>query len=111
MVREIAAQYDFPYDSTLRVLRQLAKAQLVTAHRGIKGGFSLNIPSSKISLLTVMEIILGPLDAYDPLPGSSSTGDKEFREVVVKDLNKIGQVLKKELSERTISTYTRMSLR
>jgi Rrf2 family protein len=62
MVREIAQHLQLPYDSVLKVLRQLAKARVVTAHRGSKGGFSLRRPGTEITFLDVIEVIDGPLD-------------------------------------------------
>lgn len=68
MAKQIAVAYQIPYDSTLRILRQLAKAGLVRAHRGCKGGFSLKRDPRKISLLEIVTAIDGRIDLTDPLP-------------------------------------------
>ena len=65
MVREICRECNLPYDSTMKVMRQLTRARLVNAHRGSKGGFTLRLPSHEISFLKIIEAIEGPLETGD----------------------------------------------
>lgn len=62
MVREICRECNLPYDSTMKVMRQLTRARLVNAHRGSKGGFTLRVPAGEISFLKIIEAIEGPLE-------------------------------------------------
>ncbi|MDZ4724470.1 MAG: Rrf2 family transcriptional regulator [candidate division Zixibacteria bacterium] len=74
---EIARAYNIPYDSTMKVLRQLAKSGLVMAHRGFKGGFSLRKTAQEISLGDVVESIEGSIEVRDPL--ADTVGDGMIR--------------------------------
>ena len=98
MVREIAEHLQLPYDSVLKVLRQMAKARLVTAHRGSKGGFSLRKPGGEITFLDVIEIIDGPLDAEHHPVVKGSHGKPIANDILVEATSQ----LKKLLSRGTI---------
>lgn len=65
MVREICRECNLPYDSTMKVMRQLTRARLVNAHRGSKGGFTLRLPAHEINFLKIVEAIEGPLETGD----------------------------------------------
>ena len=77
MTREIAEKYSIPYDSTLKTLRQLSQAGLVTPHRGCQGGFTLARKAEEISLLNVVEAIDGPVEHGIGMPGGF--GDEALR--------------------------------
>jgi Rrf2 family protein len=61
MIETIAAEMGIPRSFLAKILQRLAKAELVKSFRGVKGGFQLNRPPSKISLLHVLEAIEGPV--------------------------------------------------
>ncbi|HUT54358.1 MAG TPA: Rrf2 family transcriptional regulator [bacterium] len=46
-----------------KVLQRLAKGGLVKGSRGPRGGFRLNRPADEITLLTVYELIEGPIES------------------------------------------------
>ena len=78
MVRELCDSFDFPYDSVLKILRQLSRSRILLTHRGSKGGFTLRENLEDINLLTLIESIEGPVEVLDPLP--DELGDKKLRE-------------------------------
>ena len=78
MVRELCDAFDFPYDSVLKILRQLSRARLLLTHRGSKGGFTLRVDLKDINLLVLIEAIEGPVEVMDPLP--DELGDKKLRD-------------------------------
>jgi Rrf2 family transcriptional regulator, iron-sulfur cluster assembly transcription factor len=57
----VAAQWDIPESYLRKISAQLAKARLLTTHRGVGGGLSLARPAEEITLLDVMEAVEGPL--------------------------------------------------
>ena len=70
MVREICRECGLPYDSTMKVMRQLTRARLVNAHRGSKGGFTLRASAGDISFLKIIEAIEGPIATGDRRDGT-----------------------------------------
>ncbi len=60
-VKQIASRLKVSEAHLSKVLQRLAKAGVVRSARGPKGGFVLNRPAGKITLLEVYEAIEGPL--------------------------------------------------
>lgn len=58
---ELAAMQEVPRAVARSVLSDLARAGLVTARKGARGGMGLGAPPESISLLAVVEAIEGPI--------------------------------------------------
>lgn len=59
--RRISERTHLPQTTVSKVLKGLLRAELVDAHRGLCGGYSLSRPSEEISLLHIIESMDGPL--------------------------------------------------
>ncbi len=59
--RDLADRSRLPRPTVGKVLKTLARAGLVVASRGTKGGYSLAKPPSQISVAEIIEAIEGPL--------------------------------------------------
>ena len=46
---------------TLKILHKLAVAGIVTSYKGVNGGYVLAVPTSELTLKTVIELIDGPI--------------------------------------------------
>lgn len=57
--REMAAAENLPADYTEKVLRRLRQAGIVTASRGVTGGFALARPTSEISVKDIIDATEG----------------------------------------------------
>ncbi len=57
---DIAQKYDIPLEYLLKILQQLARADVLRSKRGPRGGFSLAKTTNKISLLEVIEAVDEP---------------------------------------------------
>ena len=77
-----------PEKFLLQILRNLAAHGILASTRGVDGGYSLDRPPSKISLLEVIEAIDGPLvstlPSGDGLPSESFERLKEAISEVTK---------------------------
>jgi len=109
---EIASRLEVSAAHLSKVLQRLAKADLVRATRGPRGGFMLEKNPEKITLLEVYEAIEGPLNSIDclfstPICGGQKCimggllekGNREIREYLEKTrLSDLGNVysIKKE---------------
>jgi len=59
--RDIAQNYAIPTELLAKVLQRLSKCDLVTAHQGRGGGYSLARPTGAISITEVVEAVEGPI--------------------------------------------------
>ncbi|MBK9168031.1 MAG: Rrf2 family transcriptional regulator [Bryobacterales bacterium] len=58
---ELAEASEVPPQFMAKVLQAMSRADLITSHRGIHGGFELARPANRITVLDVVEAIEGPL--------------------------------------------------
>jgi Rrf2 family protein len=68
--RDIAKQMDIPDQFLGKIAQQLARAGLVEIIQGAKGGYRLRLPPSKITLLAVVEAVIGEIFLNDCLMNS-----------------------------------------
>jgi len=63
--QEIARQADIPAHFLAKIAQDLAKAGLIEIRQGARGGFALSRPPSAISLLEVVETMIGEIQLND----------------------------------------------
>jgi Rrf2 family protein len=70
--RDISEQMEIPDQFLGKIAQQLARAGLIEIVQGARGGYRLLLSPSKISLLTVVETVIGRIFLNDCLmnPGS-----------------------------------------
>ena len=59
--RDLAVQTQIPEPTASKVLKQLARAGVVTSQRGAKGGYALSRSPDRIGVNEVIEAIEGPI--------------------------------------------------
>jgi Rrf2 family protein len=59
--REISEQYQIPLELMAKILQRLARRGYLSSHQGIRGGYQLAQPASRISIADIIEAIDGPL--------------------------------------------------
>ena len=59
--QKISKEYNIPLEYLLKILLQLAKANILRSKRGPNGGFVLARDAKKISLLEIIEAVSGPM--------------------------------------------------
>ena len=57
----ISEAYKLPERFVLTILRSLVRDGVLTSVRGVRGGYKLGRPASKITLLDIIEAVDGPL--------------------------------------------------
>jgi Rrf2 family protein len=55
--KEIAVQYEIPYDLLAKVLQKLAKAGIINSQQGVHGGYALVRRPNEIHVSSIMSII------------------------------------------------------
>ncbi len=75
--REIAEQADIPSHFLAKIARELAKAGFLEIRQGSRGGFILLKPPEKITMLEVVETMIGEIYLNDCVvrPGSCKISD------------------------------------
>jgi len=59
--KEMAEQYNIPYDILGKVLQVLSKKEIIRSVQGVKGGYMMMRPLKEISLQQVIEAVDGPI--------------------------------------------------
>lgn len=63
--KEICQQFDIPFDPTSRVLQIMAQQGILEAEQGARGGYRLRGDNSKLTLLELNNMLVGPLAITD----------------------------------------------
>lgn len=69
---ELAAEARLPLPMVSKILKALARQELLRSQRGVKGGYSLAIAAEEISITQVIEALEGPIgitECIDDTPG------------------------------------------
>ncbi len=67
LLDDLAAAIRVPKEYMRKVFQQLARKRLVTARRGVKGGYRLSRPPEELTLKEVVEALEGSLPLYNCL--------------------------------------------
>ena len=70
-VRSVAEKKGIPYSFARSIQHDLVRAGIVGSVRGSRGGMTLSIDPSKVTLLQVVEAIQGPILTSSPFDGPS----------------------------------------
>ncbi|MDF1793705.1 MAG: SUF system Fe-S cluster assembly regulator [Thalassobaculaceae bacterium] len=79
-VRTAAALSDstsVPLPSVSKVLKIMAHSTLVTAHRGAKGGYSLDRPASAVTMTEIIQALEGPIALTACVDGAEESCEVE----------------------------------
>lgn len=68
-VREIANDYQLPYEFLKKIAGKLKEARLVKVKEGAAGGHGLAIPAREITLAEIVEVFQGPIHLIDHTVG------------------------------------------
>jgi len=70
--RDLSGETGLPLPMVSKILKALAKGGLLTSHRGVKGGYSLSRPASRISMADVIAALEGPIAMTECMSGPAS---------------------------------------
>jgi FeS assembly SUF system regulator len=59
--REVAERCALPLPMVSKIMRSLARADVLTSHRGVTGGYSLGRPVEELTVAEVIRAIEGPI--------------------------------------------------
>ncbi len=99
----IAARTGVPRPSASKLLKQLAKAGILTSHRGAKGGYSLSRAPEQVSVAALVAAVDGPISLADCLDGPSGICELESFCSVRGPWQKISDAIRVALEEVTLA--------
>ena len=71
-VKEVCEQYKSPFDVTSRAMQQMASKGILKSEKGVNGGYRIMEDLNTVSMLTLVEVLLGPVHVAKCLPGDGS---------------------------------------
>ena len=99
----IAAQTGVPRPSASKLLKLLAKAGILTSHRGAKGGYALAHAPDRVSVAALVAAVDGPISLADCLDGPSGICELESFCSVRGPWQKISDAIRVALEEVTLA--------
>jgi FeS assembly SUF system regulator len=100
--RDIADRSKLPQPTVGKVLKTLARAGLVVASRGKKGGYTLAKPAKEISIADIIEAIEGPIALTECSDPAASTCGMESCCPVRSHWQKISSVVRRALQSLSL---------
>ena len=101
--KEIAVRTDVPPDFLAKIAQQLARAGIIEILQGATGGYRLLADPSKITLLSVIEAIIGEISLNDCVGRPESCQNSTLC-TVHRVWNKANQQLRATLQEANFAT-------
>ena len=71
--RDVAAEVHLPLPTVSKLLKTFARAGLLTAHRGVKGGYSLARKPQEITVADIVTALEGPISMTECISGERDT--------------------------------------
>lgn len=102
--RRIADVSCLPSPTVARVLKQLSRAGLVQAARGVHGGYSLSRRPSQVSLAEVLSVFEGPV-AVTECAGQTSGCFLENRCPTKSNWTRLNQVIHRSLEGVSLESF------
>lgn len=109
---DIAEAQGIPPSFMAKILRSLVRARLLRSSRGVHGGFALAKPSTRITLLDVVEAIEGPLSLTNCTPdpaGCARSDECPATSVWLEVQQKMAEVLRSTSIEDLIVVQRRIA--
>ena len=99
----IAARTGVPQPSASKLLKVLARAGILTSHRGVKGGYVLSRAPEQVSVAALVAAVDGPISLADCLDGPTGTCELESFCSVRGPWQKISDAIRVALEEVTLA--------
>ena len=106
-VRDVAIMTAVPQPTVSKVLKQLARAGIVSSARGANGGYRLSRPPEQISVVQVIEALEGPIAVTECSGETRGLCTHEARCGVRANWERINQAVYQALSGISLADMTR----
>jgi len=108
---DLAEKSELPMPTVAKVLKNLAKSGLITAHRGAAGGYRLARRTTEISVADIIEAMDGPIAITDCSDGSAHD-DCKIKGVcpLSAGWNKVNAAIRKALEDVSLAEMSTVPL-
>jgi len=106
--RELSERSSLPLPTVSKVLKSLAKANLIESHRGVKGGYQLARAPEEIRVTDMIDALEGPI-AMTECSGETEHCIYDQHCPVKTPWQKINLVVRNALSQMTLQDLGRLS--
>ncbi|WP_138381206.1 SUF system Fe-S cluster assembly regulator [Luteithermobacter gelatinilyticus] len=100
---EISGETGIPAPTVSKILGMLVKAKLLTSHRGLNGGFSLNGQADEITIADIIEAVDGPVQLTNCLDEVHSDCDYQSNCCTRSKWSRINAAVKAALNSVALS--------
>jgi len=104
--RDLADESALPLPTVSKILKALARAELLVSHRGVKGGYSLARLPEKISVADIIGAIDGPIAVTECSTADTRLCDIERCCPVRTNWQRINAAVSRALGELTLAEMT-----
>ncbi len=101
--KEVCDIYMTPFDPTSRVLQIMVQHHIVQAEQGVKGGYQIVKDLSKITMLELSNIIVGPIEIANCFHGNYSGCEISHTCHIISPMLNINDNINKLFSKITIA--------
>lgn len=92
-----------PLPSVAKILKTLAGASLVTAHRGAKGGYSLDRPADQVTVTDIVQALEGPIALTACVDGAEDSCEVEHSCPMRGNWNRVNAAIQAALDAVTLA--------
>jgi len=103
--RDLSAEAKLPLPTVSKLLKVLARHDLLEAHRGVKGGFRLARPADQITVAEIIHALEGPIGVTE-CSSHDSACDIERSCIVRSNWRKLNTVVLEALGKITLAEMT-----
>jgi len=104
---DLAETSGLPMPTVAKILKLLAKSDLITAQRGASGGYKLTRETADISVADIIEAMDGPIAITDCAEGSSHSGCNIESICPMSDgWNKVNRAMREALQKVSLAEMT-----
>ncbi|MDH3286053.1 MAG: SUF system Fe-S cluster assembly regulator [Acidobacteriota bacterium] len=101
--RDLAAAAGLPLPTVSKILKALARADLLASHRGVKGGYRLARDPEEISVAEIITALEGPIAMTECLDHDAADCDIEHRCPARTNWQRINHVVREALDAVSLS--------
>ena len=92
-----------PLPSVAKILKTMAGASLVTAHRGAKGGYSLDRPADQVTVTDIVQALEGPIALTACVDGAEDSCEVEHSCPMRGNWNRVNAAIQAALDAVTLA--------